>query len=82
MVSDEELVAYLLFRGVTQPSIDKVRPKFPRWRRRLTEMGVQSLEPLVPNKVMNLIINQESSVSDSATKHRLRNESGIRPPKP
>ena len=82
MVSDEEFVAYFLRRGILQPSIDRVRPKFSRWRTRLATMGVGSLDPRVANKAMNLIINQESPVSDSATEHRLRNESGIRPPKP
>jgi hypothetical protein len=82
MVSHEEMETYMLRRGVLTPSIDRVRSKFPRWQRLLAKMGVESLDPLVPNKVMNLIISQESSVSDSATKHRLRNESGIRPPKP
>jgi hypothetical protein len=82
MVSDEEFVSYFLRRGILQPSIDRVRHKFPRWRTRLATMGVHDLDPLVPNKVMNLVINQESPVSDRETKHRLRNESGIRPPKP
>ena len=81
VVSEEDIVTYLLRRGMTQPSIDKFRPDFPRWCNRLAEMGVDSLDPLVPNKAMNLIINQASPVSDSATKHRLRNESGIRPEK-
>lgn len=72
----------MLPRGITQPSIDRVRPKFPRWRRFLATKGVDSLNPLVPNKFMNLLINQESLVPDSATEHRLRNESGVRPPKP
>ena len=82
MVSDDEFVAYMLQRSITQPSIDRVRPKFSRWRRFLATKGVHSLDPLVPNKLMNLLINQESPVSNSATKHRLRDESGVRPPKP
>ena len=82
MVSDQEFTTYLLRRGILQPSIDKVRFKFPRWRRFLAEMGVNSLDPLVSDKKMDLIINQASPVSDSATIHRLHNESLVRPWKP
>lgn len=86
MVSDEEILAYLLRRGILWPSIAMVRRDFPRWRTRLSMMGVSSLDPLVTNKTMNLIINQAikkaSPVYDRSTNHRLRNESGMRPPKP
>jgi hypothetical protein len=82
VISNEEIEAYILRRGVIWPSITNVRPKYARWQTFLASRGVDSLDPRIQNKVMNLIINQESSVSDSATRHRLRSESGIRPPKP
>lgn len=82
MVSEEELLAYMLPRGILQPSIDRHRSKFLRWRTFLATNRVHSLDPLVQNKLMNLLIQQASPIADSATKHRLRNESGIRPPKP
>ncbi len=82
MISDEDFEAYMLSRAITQPSIDSIRPDFPRWRKFAAMMGVYTLDPLVQNKVVNLLINQASPLADSATKHRLRNENGIRPPKP
>jgi hypothetical protein len=82
MVSNEEIDAYALHRATVWPSIEKIRLKYARWSNFLATQRVDSLDPLVRNKWMNLIIVQESSVATSETKHRLRNECGIRPPKP
>jgi hypothetical protein len=88
VISDEDFVAYLVRLAIVWPSIEDLRPIFPRWRSFLAERSVVSLNPAQAkndartNDLMRLLINQASSVSDSATKHRLRNTTGVRRSKP
>lgn len=85
MISDEDLIGYLTRAGLVWTSIEELQPTFPRWRDFLSEKGVKSLNPrhsdndAITNNLMSLLINQASSVSDSASKHHLRNMTGIRP---
>lgn len=85
MISDDDFIDYLLRTAIVWPSIEELRRDFPRWRRFLTEQGVESLSPVhaddpaTTNNLMSLLINQTSSISDSATKHRLRDMTHVRP---
>ena len=85
MISDEDFIAYLTRAALVWPSIEKLQPAFPRWRDFLADRGVVSLSPqhvdndATTNNLMSLLVKQTSSVSDSASKHHLRNMTGVRP---
>lgn len=85
VISNEDFIAYLTRAALVWPSIEKLQPAFQRWRDFLAETGVVSLSPrhvdndAKTNNLMSLLVNQASSVSDSAAKHHLRNMTAIRP---
>jgi hypothetical protein len=91
MIVDEDIERFLLHSGFTEPSLEAVRPYFPRWKRWIHSLGVTRIAPLLSpsgptdDHAANLLIllaKQASLQRDQASEHHLRNLTGIRPYKP
>jgi hypothetical protein len=84
----DAIVEYMRRSGLVPQSIEAALPDLPRWEKRLREMGIDAA-PRLPGQgparaenELNLLIRQAARVRDAAIEHRLRNLTGVRPPKP
>lgn len=88
MTTDEEFTHFLVtYCGMTEPSVIDYRVQFPRWRRRLTSLGIDRLPPFPafsPSDVaatnhLLLLIKQGAMFRDPAGEHNLRDLTRVRP---
>jgi hypothetical protein len=89
-MTELEIEHFLTQSGLTEPSLQRLRPHFPRWSRHLQEMGVTSIPSLYSTdstdvlamNELSLLARQAMDDRDAATEHNLRNLTGTRPYKP
>jgi hypothetical protein len=85
MTDVEAIESYLVHSGLAPPSVDALRPEFPRWARHLRERGVTEIpdSPLTvgahASNLLSLLTRQGSKQRHSSIEHDLRNLTRMRP---
>jgi hypothetical protein len=94
MTAVERIESFLIHSGLSGPSLDALRPDFPRWLRRLQAMGIAGIptapwtagpSDILAVNLLSLWTLQASPRRDAIatrTKHNLRNLTETRPFKP
>lgn len=87
-MADEDFALFLRQSSCTPPSVDRVRRKFPQWRRRLLALGVTKIRPLLDGpgspeeerarSLLTLFMLQAASPRNQSIEHPLRDLTGIR----
>jgi hypothetical protein len=76
-VTDDDLADYLR-PYLAAPSIDTLRPDFPRWRSFLASKGITGVDDPAAANWIALAVHQASPEDHSAIAHNLRNITGVR----
>jgi hypothetical protein len=85
---DEDLVLFVRQSSCVSQSVDRVRPKFHHWRRRLLTLGITKIRPLLDGpgspeeeqarSLLTLFMLQAASPRNQSIEHALRDLTGIR----
>jgi hypothetical protein len=87
-VTDLDRIArFAAMSGLATQSIDAIRPRFPRWVRKMNEAGITRIPtvPCAPDNdpravnMLNMFILQAAPGGNRTVAHELRNLTGIRP---
>jgi hypothetical protein len=88
MTDVERLEKFAVMSGLAPPSVDAIRPDFPRWVRYMHKHGVTEIpdSPLTGDahavNVASMLIRQNAGFKGDSIAHELRNLTRIRPWKP
>ncbi len=82
MLDDATIEGFLLRSGYIEPSLEKMRPKYPRVRRRMGELGFYDLGSDLAISHLCIIVKQMAEYRDQRVEHQLRNNFNVRPFKP
>jgi hypothetical protein len=88
LIPDDDIERWLYCSGLVAPSVDSLRPDFPRWRQQLLARGVTRIpsspwsaddcDTLAAN-MLSLFVRQASSERNAGIEHNLRDLAGVRP---
>jgi len=86
-IPDRDFEHFLLMSAFIPQSIEEVRPAFPRWRRRLRELGITNIPPMHSQRPadayaithLTLLALQSCRTRHKDIEHNLRNLTLIRP---